>query len=328
MKKTSHLRRRLLFASPGLLAFPTLVASQPNSPEKPIRLIVPFTAGGGTDILGRLLARSMSQTLGQQVVVENVTGAGGTIGAMQLARAAKDGHTLMVGTPGSIQINPAMQPDLRYSVEKDFVPVSQFSDSAVVLVVNRDTPWKTVQEFIAAAREKPGVINFGSAGVGSISHFSAEMFQLLAKVKMTHVPYRGTSQALTDLRAGALQVQFENLPAILPLVKDQQVRALAIGSARRSSLLPELPTLIESGVAGYESSSWTGLFAPAGVPAAVLSRLERAVAEAARDPEIVKTLKELGAEPVGTRSAEFAAFLTRRQPAIVQTVAAANMTAK
>jgi tripartite-type tricarboxylate transporter receptor subunit TctC len=321
-------RRLFLAAVAATLAAPGLSRAQAAFPLKPIRLVVPFAAGGGTDMLGRLLARSMAQSLGQPVVVENVGGAGGTIGALQVARAAKDGYTLMIGTPGTIQINPAMQPDLKYSPERDFAAVSQFSDSPIVLVVNRDMPFRSVQDLIAAAREKPGAINFGSAGIGSISHFSAEMFQMLAKVRMTHVPYRGTAPALTDLRSGALQVQFENLPAILPLVQQGLVRALAIGSERRSTLLPELPTIIESGVKGYESSSWTGLFAPAGIPPAVLARLESAAVEAARDPENVKMLKDLGAEPVGSRLAEFSEFLARRRPAIAQTVSAAHMTAK
>jgi tripartite-type tricarboxylate transporter receptor subunit TctC len=154
------------------------------------------------------------------------------------------------------------------------------------------------------------------------------MFQLLAKANMTHVPYRGTSQALTDLRAGTLQVQFENLPAVLPLINNKEVRALAIGSAKRSTLLPDLPTLAEAGVPGYESSSWTGLFAPAATPPDVMARLERAASEAIRDPDVAKTLKELGAEPVGSRSADFRAFLARRRPLIEKTVKAANMTAK
>jgi len=323
-------RRDILASSVAALAIgvvPTITAAQ-SFPNKPIRLVVPFTAGGGTDVLGRLLANAMSQSLGEQVVVENVAGAGGIIGAMQVARAAKDGYTLMIGTPGSIQINPAMQPDLHYSPEKDFLPVSQFSDSPIILVVNRDAPWKTVSELIVAARAKPGAINFGSAGIGSISHFSAELFQLLANVKLTHVPYRGASQSVIDLRAGTLQMEFENLPAILPLVNGGQVRAIGIGSARRSSLLPDVPTLIEAGVANYESSSWTGLFVPAGTPIAVATRLERSAIDASHDPEVVNTLKKLGAEPVGSRSVEFIAFLAHRKPLIEQTVNAANMGAK
>lgn len=199
MNSTS--RRHVLVASVVTVAsgLGPVRAHAQSFPDKPIRLVVPFTAGGGTDVLGRLLARAMSQSLGQQVVVDNVTGAGGTIGAMQVARGGKDGYTLMVGTPGSMQINPAMQSDLRYSPEKDFLPLSQFSDSPIVLVVNRETPWNTVREMADAARAKPSAINFGSAGIGSISHFSAELFQMLAKVKLTHVPYRGTAQAFTDL---------------------------------------------------------------------------------------------------------------------------------
>ena len=329
------LQRRKLVALAGTFGLAHLplvsraqgAASSPY-PNKPIRLIVPFTAGGGTDVLGRLLAKAMSQSLGQPVVVENVTGAGGTIGAMQVARAAPDGYTLIIGTPGSIQINPAMQADLRYSPEKDFAPVSQFSDSPIVLVVNRSVPWSSVQELVLAAREKPGLINFGSAGIGSISHFSAEMFQLLAKVKLTHIPYRGTSQSVTDLRAGTLQVQFENLPPMLGLIKGQQVRALAIGSTRRSTFLPDLPTIAEAGVVGYESSSWTGLFAPVATPPEIMARIERAASEAVHDPEIVKALKELGAEPVGSGSADFRAFLGRRKSIIEKTVKAADMSAK
>ncbi|HYF16531.1 MAG TPA: tripartite tricarboxylate transporter substrate binding protein [Ramlibacter sp.] len=328
MPPVPHLRRRHLLVLGAAAPAAAFAQGAGSFPNKPIRLVVPFAAGGGTDVLARLLAKALSSSLGQQVVVENVTGAGGVVGAQQVARATPDGYTLMIGTPGSILINPAMQPDLRYNADKDFVPVAQFSDSPIILVVNRDTPFRTVADLVAAARDKPGALNFGSAGVGSISHFSTEMFQMLAKVKMTHVPYRGTAPALTDLRAGTLQVQFENLPAIIGLIQEQQVRPLAIGSGRRSSLLPDVPTLIEAGVPGYESSSWTGLFAPAGTPADVLTRLERAVAEAVRDPATQKSLKDLGAEPVGNRSAEFRAFLGQRRPLVEQTVKAAGMTAK
>jgi tripartite-type tricarboxylate transporter receptor subunit TctC len=296
-------------------------------PDRAIHLVVPFSAGGGTDVLGRLLAKSVGRTLGQSVVVENVAGAGGIIGAQQVARAPADGYTLMVGTPGTIQINPAMKP-VRYDPQKDFVAVSQFSDSPMVLIVNKDTPWHSVRDLIAAARAKPGAINFGSAGVGSIAHLSGEMFDFLAKVKMTHVPYRGTAQALTDLRSGVLQVEFENMPAVLGLIKSGQVRALAIGSAKRSRFLPDLPTMAEAGVPGYQSTSWTGLFAPAGTPAAVVTRLEQAVMAAARDPAVDKALQGLGTEPVGSRSADFRDMLARDQHLIDRTIKAAGLAAK
>ncbi|OWT61787.1 Bug family tripartite tricarboxylate transporter substrate binding protein [Candidimonas nitroreducens] len=296
-------------------------------PDRPIHLVVPFSAGGGTDVLGRLLAKSIGHTLGQSVVVENVAGAGGIIGAQQVARAPADGYTLMVGTPGTIQINPAMKP-VRYDPQKDFVAVSQFSDSPMVLIVNKDTPWHSVRDLIAAARAKPGGINFGSAGVGSIAHLSGEMFDFLAKVKMTHVPYRGTAQALTDLRSGVLQVEFENMPAVLGLIKSGQVRALAIGSAKRSRFLPDLPTMAEAGVPGYQSTSWTGLFAPAGTPPAVVQRLEQAVMAAAHDPAVDKALQGLGTEPVGNRSADFRDMLARDQHLIDRTIKAAGLASK
>jgi tripartite-type tricarboxylate transporter receptor subunit TctC len=299
-----------------------------NYPNHAIRLVVPFAAGGGTDVLARLMAKGMGENLGQAVVVENVTGAGGVIGAEQVARAAADGYTLIIGTPGSIQVNPAMQPDLRYNPRKDFVPVSRFSDSPVVVVVNESTPYHSIQDLIDAARAKPGAINFGSAGVGSMAHFSGEMFQYLAKVSMTHVPYRGTSQAMTDLRSGVLQVEFENLPAVLPLIKDKQLRALAMGSSTHSTFLPDLPTLAEKGLPDYESTSWTGLFAPASTPPAVLARLEKAAIAAAHDPKVLASLKELGAEPIGSTSAEFRTFLDRRQPLVEAIVKASKMSAK
>ena len=330
MKKVWSSNRRLAgLALAGAIAsgWATLALAQ-DYPVRPIRLVVPFAAGGGTDVLARLLARPMGQSLGQSVVVENVTGAGGAIGAMQVARAAADGYTLIIGTPGSIQINPAMQPDLAYDPSKDFAPVSRFSDSPVVLIVNKDTPYQSAQDLVQAARAKPGSINFGSAGVGSLSHFSAEMFQYLAKVRMTHVPYRGTAPAMTDLRSGVLQVDFENLPAALGLIKDKQVRALGMGSSGRSSFLPELSTLAEQGVAEYESTSWTGLFAPAGTPPAVIARLERAAIAAARDPAVLASLKELGAEPVGSTAGEFRDFLVKRKPLVEQIVKASDMKAK
>ena len=309
-------------------AWPQATSDGDRYPTRTIRLIVPFAAGGGTDVLARLMAKAMGDDLKQPVIVENVAGAGGTIGAEQVARAKGDGYTLLIGTPGTIQINPAMQQNLRYHPQKDFVPISRFSDSPTVLVVNENTPYHSVQDLIDAARAKPGAINFGSAGVGSLAHFSAEMFQYLAKVRMTHVPYRGTSQAMTDLRSGTLQVEFENLPPVLELIKSNQLRALAIGSATRSSFLPDLPTLAEKGLPNYESTSWTGLFAPASTPPAIVARLERAAIAAAHNPEVLVSLKKLGTEPTGSTAAEFRIFLERRQPLVDIIVKASNMAAE
>jgi tripartite-type tricarboxylate transporter receptor subunit TctC len=314
----------LAIAGGTLVGALTPVAAQ-EYPSKAIRVIVPFAAGGGTDVLGRILAKEMSTSLNQSVVVENVSGAGGSIGAAQAARAPADGYTLMIGTPGTIHINPAMNPNVKYNVDKDFIPVAQFSESPSILVVNVDSPWKTVQDVIAAARARPGELNFGSAGVGSSTHLNTELFMLLANVKMTHIPYRGTAPAITDMRGGRLPLQLENLPAVQSLVKDNQIRAIAVGSPQRSKLMPQLPTIAESGVPGYESSSWTGLFAPAGTPANVVAQLERVVRQAAQSPAVVTTLSNMGAEPVGSTSAEFKQFLDRNRKLVERTVQAANM---
>ena len=319
-----RVNRRLVLGAMAFSACPLHLLAQEAFPSRSIRLIVPFAAGGGTDILARLLAAGMSTRLGQQVLVENLTGAGGTIGAMQVARSTPDGHTLMIGTPGSILINSAMQPDLKYSAQNDFIPVSKFSDSPVVLIANKDVPWTSAQEFLAAARAKPGSINYGSAGLGSIEHLSAEMFQLLTKIQMVHVPYRGTSQSLTDLRSGAIQVIFENLPPVLKLIQAKEVKAFAMGSKDRSKFLPDLPTLAESVAPGYDSTSWTGLFAPTGTPAAVVLRLEKVVMEVARDPKVSAIVRELGGESVGSSSEELKTFLSQRRPVIEQIVKASG----
>ena len=317
-------RRQILGGMAASVCSLPLLA-QATFPSRTIRLVVPFAAGGGTDILARLLAVGMSTRLGQQVVVENLTGAGGTIGAMQVARSTPDGHTLMLGTPGSILVNPAMQSDLKYSAQNDFIPVSKFSDSPVVLIANKDVPWTSVQDFLAAARAKPGSINYGSAGQGSIEHLSAEMFELLTKVQMMHVPYRGTAQSLTDLRSGAIQVIFENLPPVLKLIQAKEVKAFAMGSKDRSRFLPDLPTLAESVAPGYDSTSWTGLFAPTGTPASVVSRLEKVVMEVARDPKVAATVRELGGESVGSSAEELKTFLAQRRPVIEQIVKSSGM---
>jgi tripartite-type tricarboxylate transporter receptor subunit TctC len=218
-----------------------------------------------------------------------------------------------------------MNPNVKYNVERDFIPVAHFSESPSILVVAVDSPFKTVQDVLSAARAKPGELNYGSAGVGSSTHLNTELFMLLANIKMTHIPYRGTAPAITDMRGGRLQLQLENLPAVQSLVKDKQIRAIAVGSPQRSRLMPELPTIAESGVPGYESSSWTGLFAPAGTPAAVVARLEQSVKLAATNAEVITQLSNMGAEPVGSGSAEFRKFLDRNQKLVVRTVDAANM---
>ena len=209
-------RRTVLSALTATIASPAV--AQDVWPSRPIRVIVPFTPGGGTDIMMRLVAQGLSNRLSQQVVVDNVAGAGGTIGAMQVVNAQPDGHTLLCGTPGSIAVNPVMQAGIRYHPLRDLAPVAQLTDSPIVLVTNKDFPVDSVAALIAMAKAQPGVINFGSAGPGSVAHLSGEMFCALAGVQITHVPYRGTSQSLLDLRAGRIQLLFENLPPVMEAI--------------------------------------------------------------------------------------------------------------
>jgi tripartite-type tricarboxylate transporter receptor subunit TctC len=331
--RKNHVRRRTLssvFLGAAVCAVATpLWAQQPAAgagdfPSKPIRLVVPFSAGGGTDIMSRMLARAIGQRLNTAVVVENQGGAGGTIGANQVAAAAPDGYTLMAGTPGTIHINPAMQSGLRYK-PSDFIAISQFSDSSIVLVINKTLPYNSVADLLAAARAKPGSLNFGSAGPGSIADLSGELFASLAHIKMTHIPYRGTGQSLTALRSGFIQVLLENMPAVLGPIKGGEIKALGVGSAKRSSFLPDVPTIAEAGVPGYESSSWMGLFAPVATPPAIVDKLQRAAIDAAHDPEVMKMLHGLGAEAVGSESKQFQKDLDRRRVVIDRLVKSTNM---
>jgi tripartite-type tricarboxylate transporter receptor subunit TctC len=272
--------------------------AQDNYPSRPIRLIVPFAAGGGTDTLSRIFGQVLSEQLGTTVVIENVGGAGGSIGTGQAAKAAPDGYTLVSATP-SIAINPHIQKSVPYDTLRDFTPVAQITTSSVVLVVNKDVPVKSVRDLIELARAKPGTISYGSAGLGSFNFLAAELFKALAGVDLTHIPYRGTGPALIDLIAGRIQVQFENAPAVLGQIRNGELKAIAVGTARRSDILPELPVIADT-VPGYESSSWLGLLAPAATPRPVIDRLNTAIR---------KRLSDLGVERVGGTPEAFGVYL-------------------
>ncbi len=294
-------------------------------PNRVIRVIVPFAPGGGTDVMMRLVAQSLSARFSQQVVVDNVAGAGGTIGAMQVVNAAPDGHTLLCGTPGSVSINPVLRSTVRYRPLRDLAPVAQLTDSPIVLVANKDFPAESVPDLIRMARAAPGSINFGSAGPGSIEHLSGELFNSLARVEMVHVPYRGTAQSLTDLRAGRIHLLFENLPPVLDLIRSGGAKALAVGTAERSDFLPHLPTIAEAGVPGYVSSSYMGLLAPARTPPEIIWRLSEACAAALREPELAGKLRELGAAVVGTGPEAFRAFIAERTATLERLVEASDL---
>jgi tripartite-type tricarboxylate transporter receptor subunit TctC len=299
--------------------------ADPGYPTRAIRIIVPFTPGGGTDLLMRLIGQVLSARIGRSLVIDNVGGAGGTIGAMQVVNASADGYTLLCGTPGSIAINPVVQPGIGYSPTTDLAPVAQLTDSPVVLVCNNDFDLKSVGDLIDRAKAAPGKIAFGSAGPGSLSHLSGEMFCAITGAQLVHVPYRGTGQSLVDLRAGRIQVLFENMPAVMSAIGSRQVKAIAVGTAQPSDLLPQLPTIAASGAPGYVSSSYMGMLAPAKTPPAILERVSAACAEALRDAQLDKRLRALGATPTPTPPAEFGAFIGQRIADVTKVAHATGM---
>nr|WP_240636183.1 tripartite tricarboxylate transporter substrate binding protein [Caldimonas tepidiphila] len=297
----------------GLLgAVPGVAGAQAAFPSKPITIIVPFSAGGTTDILARLIGQQLGPELGgQTVVIDNRAGAGGNIGAQAAARAAADGHTLFMGTVGTHAINASLYKKLPYDPVKDFAPLTRVAVVPNLLVTHPSVPFKTVPEMIAYARANPGKLTFGSPGNGSSPHISGELFKSLAKVDMQHIPYKGSAPAMSDLLGGQIDVMFDNMPSALPHVKSGKLRALAVTPARRSPELPSVPTLAEAGVPGYEATSWFGLYAPAGTPPQVLSRLHGALTKVLASPEVQKKIAEQGAEPVSETPEEFAAFMRR-----------------
>jgi tripartite-type tricarboxylate transporter receptor subunit TctC len=299
-------------------------ASATDYPTHPIRFIVPFAAGGGSDAQSRILAEALTKRLGQPVVVENMGGAGGTIGVNLVARADPDGYTILSTTP-SITINPYIQKDIAYDPARDFAPVIQTTTSPIVLVVPADSPIKSVQDVIDMARAKPGSVRYGSAGIGSIAHLSTALFAAMANVKLTHIPYRGTGPALIDLLAGRLQVEFENAPGVLPQIHSGQLRAIAVGTAKPSTLLPGLPTIAET-VPGYESSSWFGVLVPAKTPRPIIDKLNAALNDALADPAVQKQLAGLGVERVGGTPEAFGAYLKAKIAEMKTVAKAANLT--
>lgn len=304
------MRRRTLLAVPTLLAAPAL--GQERYPARQIRIIIPFASGGSTDILARICAQLLTERLGQTVVAENVTGAGGTIGAQRMLDAPADGYTLMAGTPGPVTINPHLQPNIPYQPLRDFEAVAFVGDSPAVAVVSRNSPIRSLRELVERAKAAPGTMTYASAGIGSFAHLSGEMFKWRAGVDMIHVPYRGTAPAATDMIAGRVDAMFENYPSVQSYLASGDLRPLAIGAARPSALLPGVPTAIEQGVAGYESSSWFGLFARAGTPSLAVSAINAAINAGIREPATSARLAQLGVEPVGGTPAEFRAYVARR----------------
>ncbi len=287
-----------------------VVHAQPY-PAKPVRMIIAFPAGGGSDIVGRALAQELTQLLGQPVVVDNRGGAGGIIGTELGARAAPDGYSLTLGSSGGFAITPHLNSKLPYDPVKDFAPVGLFTRLTFVVDVHPSVPATSVKELLALARAQPGQLNFGSSGHGATAHLATELFMSLTRVKMTHVPYKGAAAAVTGVIAGEVDVLFDSLPTTLPHARSGRIRPLAVTTLQRSALLPQLPTLNEAGVKGYELASWFGIFAPAGTPRAIVERLNAAINAATQRPEIRERLLGQGAEPLSGTPEELAAYLRR-----------------
>ncbi len=307
--KTASRRELLKLGAAGLAATVVSPAVRGQAwPSQPIRLVVPFPPGGPTDLVGRVLAREMSRTLGQNVVVENRPGANANIGAELVARAPADGYTLLYNT-ASLALNAVLYNRLNYDPLADFAPVVLTGIVPHVLVVNPSLPVKTVAEFIDHARKNPGKLTYGSAGNGNITHMGAYRFLHAQGIDAVHVPYKGSAPALFDVVAGQTHFMTDAINSALPYIRDGRLRALSLSAMKRSSLLPDVPTLRESGLPGFEVGGWQGIVVPAKTPASIVQRLNAEVNALLEDPEVRKTLAAQGAEPLGSTPAEYGAYI-------------------
>ncbi len=312
MTSIRHIARRTLLATSlaalAAGALPLGAAAQ-SYPAKPITIVVPFSAGGTTDILARVIGQGLQKELGQSVVVDNRAGAGGNIGGALAAKAPADGYTLFMGTVGTHAINEALYKKMPFDPVKDFAPLTRVANVPNLLVANPQQPFKTVQELIAYAKAHPGEVNFGSSGSGSSIHLSGELFKTMAKVDMVHVPYKGSAPAVTDLLGNQIGIMFDNMPSAIQHVRAGKLRPIAVTTAQRSPELPDVPTIAEAGVPGYEATSWFGMFAVAGTPKPVLDKLHAALAKVLAQPDVKKKIAEQGGEVVIETPEQFAAFI-------------------
>ena len=314
MPVTLSIRRRvsLLLPLAALAGFATGAAAQSAGawPSHPVRVIVPFPASGATDLVARVIAQRVSQELGQQLVIDNKPGAGGTIGAAEAAKAAPDGYTLLFTTSSTHAISPHLMPRLAYKADQDFTPIAHTADAASVLLVTPSLPVKSVQELIAYAKANPGKLNYATSGNGTIVHLNTAAFAAQAGIQLTHVPYKGTAQSITDLAAGQVHLLFDSIPTGMPHVASGRLRALAVTGEHRSALAPQLPTVAESGLPGYASVTWFGVYGPAGMQPELVARINQAFNRASQNPEVVANLARQGVEPAKAQTpAQFAAMV-------------------
>ena len=302
-------RARSALAGLVIAALPAVHAGAEDYPSRPITLVVPYAAGGGLDVLARTLAPRLSERLGKPVVVEDRPGAGTVIGANSVAKAPPDGYTIMLGTSSAFAINVTLNKSLPYDPAKDFAPIVLTSNAPFLMLVNPDLPVKSVPDLINLAKEKPGQLSYGSAGPGSPQHLSMELFKMLTGTNLVHVPYRGDAPALTDLLAGHIQTQFAEPTPVLPLLKAGKVRALATSGKTRSAVMPDVPTLAEAGVPGYDAVIWLGLIAPKGTPPEIVARLNAEITKIVSRPDVQADWAKQGAVAMTTAPAAFERYL-------------------
>lgn len=314
----------------GWLALAAVIAAGPAAaqsyPNKSIRIIVPFAAGGASDVMARVVGDKLFAKWNQPIVVENRTGAGGTLGADVVAKSAPDGYTLLLGTSATHTIAPSLYANLSYDPEKDFAPISAVSTIPLVLTVTPELPAKSVAELIAYAKKNPGEIEFASSGNGSITHLSGEMFAHMAGIKLVHVPYRGSAPAITDLLGGRIKMMIDHTPTVLTHIRAGKLTALGVADPKRLEDLPDVPTIAEAGVPGYEVRSWVGILAPKGTPADVVDALNKAIVEALAMPDAIERLKSVGARSAANSPEQFAQLIATDRKLWAEVVTRAGVT--
>ena len=317
-----------VFAALALASLASSSAVAQEYPHKPLRLIVPFPPGGGNDILARAVGQRLSDIIGQQIIVDNRGGAGGLIGAELAAKAVPDGYTIFLASIGNLAFTPALHARLPYDPVRDFAPVTLLATSAFILVVNPSLPAKSVKDLIALAKAKPGALNYGSSGQGSSLHMTGEIFKLATGTDLVHVAYKGSAPALTDLMAGQVQIMFGTMPPTLPHVKTGKLRALGVSGARRTPAAPDVPTIAEAGVPGFEVLNWYGIVAPGKTPAAIVQRLNRDLRTALKSPQMTESLGMQGLEAAADTPEKFGAFIKSEMAKYAKVVTAAGIRAE
>jgi tripartite-type tricarboxylate transporter receptor subunit TctC len=318
----------LQYAYALALAAVTAVAAAQQYPTKPVRFVVPFVAGGPTDIQGRMLGEKLSQRLGQQFIIDNRGGAGGNIGMELTAKSPPDGHTIVIATVGTWAVNPSLYKNMPFDPVKDFAPIMQVSTSPGVLVVHPSVPIRSVKELIALAKAKPGKLDYGSSGIGGFGHISGALFCLMTNTQMVHIPYKSSAPSLTDVIAGQIQVLFNNAISTVPFIKSGQVRALAVTSIKRMPALPELPTIDEAGVKGYDNSSWSAVGAPAGTPKEIIAKLNSELNQILKLTDIQERSAAGGAVIIGGTPEQFGDYLKSEIRKFARVVKEAKITAQ